>query len=47
NIAVAMVFPVLMAIFSAFAPVFTFKQFYPVTAAASVLGVLALVTAFV
>ncbi len=47
NIAVAVLFPVLMAIFSAFAPVFTYKQFYPVTAAASVLGVLALVVAFV
>lgn len=47
NIAVAVLFPVLMAIFSAFAPVFTYKQFYPVTAAASVLGVLALLVAFV
>ncbi|MGB9837349.1 respiratory chain complex I subunit 1 family protein [Methanothermobacter sp.] len=47
NLAAAVIFPIIMAVFSAFAPVFTFKQFYPVTAAASVIGVLALVVAFV
>lgn len=46
NIAVALIFPIFMAIFSAFAPIFTFKQFYPVAAGVSLLGVLAIVVAF-
>lgn len=43
NIAVALTFPVLMGILSAFSPVFTYRQFYPVVIAASILGVLAIV----
>lgn len=46
NIAVALIFPIFMAIFSAFAPIFTFKQFYPVAAGISLIGVLAIVVAF-
>lgn len=42
NIAVALIFPVLMGIMSAFSPVFTYRQFYPVVIAASLLGVLAI-----
>jgi energy-converting hydrogenase B subunit O len=45
NIAVALIFPIFMAIFSAFAPVFTFKQFYPVVVGFSLLGVLSIVIA--
>ena len=44
NIVVALVFPVLMGIMSAFSPVFTYKQFYPVVIASSLLGVLAIAT---
>ncbi|WP_414470279.1 respiratory chain complex I subunit 1 family protein [Methanobacterium sp. ACI-7] len=43
----AILFPIAMAILSAFTPVFTFRQFYPVVAATSILGVLALVAAFI
>jgi len=43
NIAVALIFPVLMGIMSAFSPVFTYRQFYPVVAATSVFGILAIV----
>ncbi|MDR0900248.1 MAG: NADH-quinone oxidoreductase subunit H [Methanobrevibacter sp.] len=43
NIAVAIIFPVLMGIMSAFSPVFTYKQFYPVVVSTSLLGVLAIV----
>jgi energy-converting hydrogenase B subunit O len=43
---VALLFPMLMAVMSAFSPVFTYKQFYPTVAAASILGVLAIVAAF-
>ncbi len=46
TILVAIIFPVLMAIMSSFSPIFTFRQFYPVVAATSILGVLALVAAF-
>jgi len=42
NIAVALIFPVLMGIMSAFSPVFTYRQFYPVVISASLLGVLAI-----
>lgn len=42
NIAVALIFPALMGILSAFSPVFTYRQFYPVVIAASLLGVLAI-----
>ncbi|KZX15676.1 NAD(P)H-quinone oxidoreductase subunit 1, chloroplastic [Methanobrevibacter cuticularis] len=43
NIAVALIFLVLMGILSAFSPVFTYKQFYPVVISVSLLGVLAIV----
>ena len=43
NIAVAVIFPVLMGIMSAFSPVFTYRQFYPVVIGTSILGVLAIV----
>lgn len=43
NILVALIFPVLMGIMSAFSPVFTYRQFYPVVISASLLGVLAIV----
>ncbi|MGZ7108402.1 MAG: NADH-quinone oxidoreductase subunit H, partial [Methanobacterium sp.] len=46
TIAVAIIFPIAMAILSTFSPIFTFRQFYPVVAATSILGVLALVAAF-
>lgn len=46
TIAVAVIFPILMAVMSTFSPIFTFRQFYPVVAATSILGVLALVAAF-
>ena len=42
NIAVALIFPVLMGIMSSFSPVFTYRQFYPVVIATSLLGVLAI-----
>ena len=45
TIAVAILFPIFMAVMSAFSPIFTFRQFYPVVAAASILGVLAIVAA--
>jgi energy-converting hydrogenase B subunit O len=46
TIAVAIIFPIAMAIMSTFSPIFTFRQFYPVVAATSILGVIALVAAF-
>lgn len=46
NILVALIFPVMSAFMSAFSPIFTFKQFYPVVAGISLLGVLAIVTTF-
>jgi energy-converting hydrogenase B subunit O len=45
TIIVALIFPILMAIMSAFSPVFTYKQFYPTVAAVSVLGLVAIVAA--
>ncbi len=42
NIAVALIFPIIMGIMSAFSPVFTYRQFYPVVAATSLFGVLAI-----
>jgi len=47
NVIIAVIFPILMASLSAFAPIFTFKQFYPVTLATSILGVVALLAAFI
>jgi energy-converting hydrogenase B subunit O len=45
-IIVALLFPMIMAVMSAFSPIFTYKQFYPTVAAVSILGVLAIVAAF-
>lgn len=42
---VALLFPMIMAVLSAFSPVFTYKQFYPTVAGVSILGVLAIVAA--
>lgn len=42
NIVVALIFPVLMGIFSAFSPIFTNRQFYPTVIGVSLLGVLAI-----
>jgi energy-converting hydrogenase B subunit O len=36
----------LMAVMSAFSPIFTYKQFYPTVAGVSIIGVLAIVAAF-
>jgi energy-converting hydrogenase B subunit O len=47
NIAVAFIFPILMSILSAFSPVFTYRQFFPVVIATSILGVLAIVISFI
>jgi energy-converting hydrogenase B subunit O len=47
TIIVALLFPMLMAVMSAFSPIFTYKQFYPTVAAVSILGVLAIIAAFV
>ncbi|HTX61380.1 MAG TPA: NADH-quinone oxidoreductase subunit H [Methanobacterium sp.] len=46
NIVVALAFTIIMAIVSAFSPIFTFKQFYPVVAGVSILGVLAIIASF-
>ncbi len=46
NIAVALIFTIIMAIVSAFSPIFTFKQFYPVVAGVSILGILAIIASF-
>lgn len=46
TIAAAILFPIFMAVMSAFSPIFTFRQFYPVVAATSILGVLAIVASF-
>lgn len=46
NILVALIFTLLMAIISAFSPIFTYKQFYPTVAGVSVLGVLAIIASF-
>lgn len=43
TIAVAIIFSIAMAVLSTFSPIFTFRQFYPVVAATSILGVLAIV----
>jgi len=46
NIVVALIFTIIMAVVSAFSPIFTFKQFYPVVAGVSILGVLAIIASF-
>lgn len=45
TLVVALLFPMIMAVFSAFAPLFTNKQFYPTVAGVSIIGVLAIVAA--
>ncbi|MBM4241574.1 MAG: NADH-quinone oxidoreductase subunit M [Euryarchaeota archaeon] len=47
NIGVAILFPIAMALLSAFSPIFTFRQFYPVVAGVSILGILAIIAAFI
>ncbi|WP_409200411.1 respiratory chain complex I subunit 1 family protein [Methanobrevibacter sp. DSM 116169] len=42
NIVVALIFPVLMGVFSTFSPVFTNRQFFPTVIAVSLVGVLAI-----
>jgi energy-converting hydrogenase B subunit O len=44
---VALLFPMLMAVMSAFSPIFTYKQFYPTVMGVSILGVLAIVAALI
>ncbi len=46
TIAVALIFPILMAVMSAFSPIFTYKQFYPTVAGVSVIGILAIIISF-
>lgn len=46
NIAVALIFTVIMAVMSAFSPIFTFKQFYPVVTGVSIIGILAIIASF-
>ncbi len=46
TIAVALIFPILMAVMSAFSPIFTYKQFYPAVAGVSVIGILAIIASF-
>jgi energy-converting hydrogenase B subunit O len=46
TIAVALIFPVLMAVMSAFSPIFTYKQFYPTVAGVSIIGILAIIFTF-
>jgi energy-converting hydrogenase B subunit O len=46
TIIVALLFPMLMAVMSAFSPIFTYKQFYPTVTAVSILGVLAIIAVF-
>ncbi len=46
TIGVALIFPILMAIMSAFSPIFTYKQFYPTVAGISVIGILAIIVSF-
>jgi energy-converting hydrogenase B subunit O len=46
TIIIALLFPMIMAVMSAFSPIFTYKQFYPTVAATSILGILAIVAAF-
>ena len=46
SLVVVLIFPVVMASVSAFSPIFTYKQFYPVVVGSSILGVAALVATF-
>lgn len=42
---VALLFPMIMAVMSAFSPLLTYKEFYPTVAGVSIIGVLAIVAA--
>jgi energy-converting hydrogenase B subunit O len=46
TIGVALIFPILMAVMSAFSPIFTYKQFYPTVAGISIVGILAIIMTF-
>ena len=46
TIGVALIFPILMAIMSAFSPIFTYKQFYPTVAGISIIGIVAIIASF-
>lgn len=46
TIGVALIFPILMAVMSAFSPIFTYKQFYPTVAGVSFIGILAIIFSF-
>jgi len=46
TIVVALIFPIMMAVMSAFSPIFTYKQFYPTVAGVSLIGILAIVISF-
>lgn len=46
NIVVVLIFTVLMAVMSAFSPIFTYKQFYPVVTGVSLIGILAIIASF-
>jgi energy-converting hydrogenase B subunit O len=46
NIAVTLVFTMIMATVSTFSPIFTFKQFYPLVAGVSMIGILAIIASF-
>ena len=46
TIAVALIFPILMAVMSAFSPIFTYKQFYPTVTGVSIIGILAIIVSF-
>jgi energy-converting hydrogenase B subunit O len=46
TIGVALIFPILMAVMSAFSPIFTYKQFYPVVAGVSLIGIIAIIVSF-
>jgi len=43
NIAVALIFPIIMGIFSTFSPIFTNRQFYPTVIGVSLLGILSII----
>lgn len=46
TVGVALIFPILMAVMSAFSPIFTYKQFYPTVAGVSAIGILAIIVSF-
>ena len=46
NIAVTLIFTMIMATLSTFSPIFTFKQLYPIVAGVSMIGILAIIATF-